>query len=164
MEGSKFGRVSSAEMHLRGHLFEARIQIANQGVNGTPEEDGLYTLHLNTSGQAASPVDQSNPQRLSMQPTVYLDTPMMPHSDSMTIYLLPICSGWRGRSGVTKTALAGLILSRTGSTTATAKYERVGIFGLDQKQVSTLCGSPDDQIKILEKSLAGMRKDYIVLV
>lgn len=163
-EGTKFGRVASAEMVIRGHLLRADVEVAIEDPDSVPEENGLYTLYFYNSGQTASLSEPSKQPRLSMQPTIYLDTPMMPQSTSMDVYLLPICSGWRGRSGIRSTALAGLLLRKAEFVAGKGKYERVGMFGLDDHQARMLCGLSEQPAKGVEIALAGMLKEQLVLM
>ncbi|KIW33541.1 uncharacterized protein PV07_00381 [Cladophialophora immunda] len=157
-KNSKMAKVSSAEMQIRGSLFEACLQIASRDVDGKPEEDGLYTLVLNSHD------DPNDMQSYWMEPTIYLDTPMMPDSDSMDVFLLPICTQWQGRSGVEPTVLAGLLLRKSVSPTAETRYERIGIFGLDHSQACTVCGIRPEDSGSIENALGSMRREDICLI
>ncbi|KIY03971.1 uncharacterized protein Z520_00663 [Fonsecaea multimorphosa CBS 102226] len=157
-KGSRLAKVSSAQMKVRGYLIEASLHVANGDMDGNPEEDGLYTLVLNSQ-------DASNDiQQYSMEPTIYLDTPMMPESDSMDVFLLPICTQWQGRSGLEATTLAGLLLRKVVSPAAGTRYERVGIFGLDHSQAGAICGIGPDDAHPIENALGRMRREDICLI
>jgi hypothetical protein len=56
---------------------------------------------------------------------------------SRDVYLLPVCTGWRGRSGDLTMGLAGLLVV---SRTHEAEYVRIGIFGMDHRQACILYG------------------------
>ncbi|KIW90807.1 uncharacterized protein Z519_08590 [Cladophialophora bantiana CBS 173.52] len=157
-KGSRLARVSSAQMKIRGSLFEACLQIASRDMDGNPEEDGLYTLVLDSQDYS------NNLQQYSMEPTIYLDTPMMPESDSMDVFLLPICTQWQERSGVEATTLAGLLLRKVVSPTAGTRYERIGIFGLDYSQACAICGIRPDEARSIESISEGMRREDILLI
>ncbi|KIW21731.1 uncharacterized protein PV07_12837, partial [Cladophialophora immunda] len=157
-KNSKMAKVSSAEMQIRGSLFEARLQIANRDVDGNPKEDGLYVLVLSSHD------DPNDMQPCSMEPTIYLDTPMVPDSDSMVVFLLPICTQWQERSGVEPTALAGLLLRESVSPAAETRYERIGIFGLDHSQACTVCGIRSEESVSVEDALESMGREDIYLV
>jgi hypothetical protein len=80
-KGSKVAGILSAQMNIRGWLFEACLQIVHQDANGNPEEDGSYALVFHSQDL--------------IEPIIYLDTPMAPQSKSLEVFLLPICTEWQ---------------------------------------------------------------------
>ncbi|OAP62892.1 hypothetical protein AYL99_02119 [Fonsecaea erecta] len=156
--GSRLAKVSAAQMKIRGYLVEACLRVTSRDMDGNPEEDGLYTLVLDSH-------DASNAmQQHSMEPTIYLDTPMLPHCESMDVFLLPICTQWQSRYGLQATNLAGLLLRKVVSPTAGTRYERIGIFGLDYSQACAVCGIGPDDARSIESALERMRREDICLI
>lgn len=163
LSGSNMSRISSAKMDIRGHVFEATVHVASKEADGLPEEDGRYTLQL-SNRYSDLDLETVGAQQLRMESTIYLDTSLMPAASSIETYLLPVCTNWRGRSGNTSVTLAGLLLRKVKSSTPETLYERLGIFGLDQRQASTLCGIESGKTDALESSLSALERQCITLV
>jgi hypothetical protein len=162
-KGSKLGRVLSAQMHIRGHLFKAILSVVNKSLDGSFEEDGRYSLRLlNNDEQDQSTVAERKPE--TMEPTIYLDTALMPERTCTEVYLLPVCLGWRGRSRNLTTRLAGLLLAKAAFGTSKAEFVRVGVFGMDQDQVSMLYGAGSDEPGFFEKGPNRSDEKTILLV
>jgi Heterokaryon incompatibility protein (HET) len=163
-EGSKMGRVSSATMNIEGSLFEANLQVMSKTAKGFPEEDGRYALLLKDCRYGMVGFDLFATQPPPMEPSIYLDTPLMPKSSSIETYLLPICTGWQGRSGNTVTRVAGLLLKKASSSNSEVTYERIGIFGLDQTQANTLYDVSSGEFDCVKRNLIVANKSFITLV
>jgi hypothetical protein len=163
-EGSKMGGISSATMNIRGSLFAANLKIMSQRADGLPEEDGRYALLLNNYKCRKIDSDLLTGETPAMEPTIYLDTPLMPNSFSIETYLLPVCTGWQGRSGNPITRVAGLLLKKASSSNSEAKYERIGIFGLDQTQANILYDVSSGDFDYVERSTAVTNEMFITLV
>jgi len=137
-KGRYMSTVSSAKMDLKGQLFKADLTLVTRSEHGTFEEDGRYGLRLLQNDSDRDEDDSSIQEASLMEPVIYLDVPLTPSAVSTTCYLLPVCTGWKGRSGDVKTELAGLLLRKNSSSASDTLYERIGIFGLDDSEASTL--------------------------
>lgn len=160
--GSNMARITSGQMAIQGYLFEAILRIASRDVNGNPEEDGLYTLEFHCQDQRTS--DVSDLQRDTIEPIIYLDTPMAPKSDFMYVFLLPVCTEWQGRPGFGPTCLAGLLLTKTHTSTGCTTYERIGIFGLDHDHVHAMFRKGPGDNRTTRGKMEHMPRNDIVLL
>jgi len=154
--GIKMGRVSAASMTIQGRLFEANLRLRNESPDKPHEEDGRYILQLSKIIRGENLVE--------MEPTIFLDVPMTTQSTSVKTYLLPVCEEWQGRSGSMVTDVAGLLLKRASASTEEAKYERIGIFGLDRSQAKTLYDIAIGEFDSVETRPMVRNKNSITLV
>ncbi|KAJ9616433.1 hypothetical protein H2200_000151 [Cladophialophora chaetospira] len=165
-EGSKLGRVSSARMHVRGSLFEAKLSIVTQSRDESFVEDGRYALCLERTERHQANGDQLAEQ--TMEPIVYLDMPLMSDRSSrrtsIEVFLLPVCLGWQGRSANLTTRLAGLLLTRPAFGSSRAVFTRIGVFGMDHNQTRNLYGPSSDEAGFIKKRTKGSDNKAIVLV
>ncbi|KIW70258.1 hypothetical protein, variant 2 [Phialophora macrospora] len=162
-KGSNLGRVLSAQMHIRGSLFKAILSVVSKSPDGSFEEDGRYALQLLNHGeQDQSNIGEGRPE--TMEPTIYLDTSLMPERTCTEVYLLPVCLGWRGRSRNLTTRLAGLLLAKAAFGTSKAEFVRVGVFGMDQDQTSRLYGERSAEPGFFDKGPNRSDEKTILLV
>jgi hypothetical protein len=159
------GKISSAEMHIQGRLFEANLYIVSTLPRGSLDEGGRYAMLLKNFKRGKSPEDSyAWVDNIMTLPMVYLDTPLLPDRTSTDVYLLPICTGWRDRTGAAIASLAGLLLKKAGSKISSNEYVRIGIFGMNHGEASALYGLTHDGPAYLDKRFKDFTGQYIVLV
>lgn len=153
--GTELTGVASAKLHIEGHLSEAKLRIAGHDQDGYATEDGCYALQLKSQATSSQQITE-------LEPAVFLDTPLLP-DHCVDVHLLPVCTGWNGLTGDIDTQLSGLVLKKV-TCRFEAKYERIGIFGLDQTQAYLLYGLGSEKTNDFNEYITNLERSVITIV